>query len=149
MEERYLSKIVVDLLLERKNETSGKKEILLLKRAGTGHYDGYFDLPGGHWENNEDIFNAIIREAKEEIGITINRDDLEIIHIYHKYSKNMLKFVFKASKYEDTIINNEPQSCEIIEWFEIGNLPENIIPGIKFELENIQNGKYYSTEEII
>ena len=61
----------------------------------------------------------------------------------------MLKFIFKASKYEDTIINNEPQSCEIVEWFEIDKLPENIIPGIKFELENIQNGKYYSTEEII
>lgn len=30
MEERHVSKIVVDLLLERKNENTGKKEILMM-----------------------------------------------------------------------------------------------------------------------
>ena len=39
MEERYKSKIVVDLLLKRKNE-NGKEEILLLLRENTGYLDG-------------------------------------------------------------------------------------------------------------
>ena len=147
MEERYLSKIGVDIFLERKNKNSGRKEILMLKRAGTGYFDGYYDLPGGHLEAGEDIFDGMIREAKEEIGIKLKRDDMEIIHIYHKYIKGMLKFVFKADKYEGTPINNEPEACEKIEWIELDNLPENIVPSIKEELENIQNGVYYSREK--
>ena len=144
MEERYLSRIGVDIFLERKNEISGRKQILMLKRAGTGYCDGYYDLPGGHLEANEDIFDGMIREAKEEIGISIKREDMEILHIYHRYKRGMLKFVFKADKYEGTPINNEPDKCEKIEWIDFENLPENIVPSIKIELDNIKNGVYYS-----
>ena len=146
MEERYLSRIGVDIFLERKNEVSGKKQILMLKRAGTGYYDGYYDLPGGHLEANEDIFDGMIREAKEEIGITIKREDMEILHIYHRYKGGMLKFVFKTDKYNGTLINNEPDKCEKIEWIDFEYLPENIVPSIKIELDNIKNGVYYSKE---
>ena len=144
MEERYLSRIGVDIFLERKNEISGRKQILMLKRAGTCYCDGYFDLPGGHLEANEDIFDGMIREAKEEIGITIKREDMEILHIYHRYKGGMLKFVFKTDKYNGTLINNEPDKCEKIEWIDFENLPENIVPSIKIELDNIKNGVYYS-----
>lgn len=144
MEERYLSRIGVDIFLERKNEISGRKQILMLKRAGTGYCDGYFDLPGGHLEANEDIFDGMIREAKEEIGITIKREDMEILHIYHRYKGGMLKFVFKTDKYNGTLINNEPDKCEKIEWIDFEYLPENIVPSIKIELDNIKNGVYYS-----
>ena len=147
MEERYLSRIGVDILLERKNEASGRCEILLLKRQGTGYYDGYYDMPGGHLEANEDIFDGMIREAKEEIGITIKREDMKILHIYHKYKRGMLKFVFKVCKYEGIPINNELDKCEKIEWIDLENLPENIVPSIKIELDNIKRGIYYSKEE--
>ena len=146
MEERYLSRIGVDIFLERKNEILGRKQILMLKRAGTGYCDGYYDLPGGHLEANEDIFDGMIREAKEEIGISIKREDMEILHIYHRYKRGMLKFVFKADKYEGTPINNEPDKCEKIEWIDFENLPENIVPSIKIELDNIKNRVYYSKE---
>ena len=146
MEERYLNRIGVDIFLERKNEISGRKQILMLKRAGTGYYDGYYDLPGGHLEANEDIFDGMIREAKEEIGITIKREDMEILHIYHRYKGGMLKFVFKTDKYNGTLINNEPDKCEKIEWIDFEYLPENIVPSIKIELDNIKNGVYYSKE---
>ena len=146
MEERYLSRIGVDIFLERKNEISGRKQILMLKRAGTGYCDGYFDLPGGHLEANEDIFDGMIREAKEEIGITIKREDMEILHIYHRYKGGMLKFVFKTDKYNGIPINNELDKCEKIEWIDFEYLPENIVPSIKIELDNIKNCVYYSKE---
>ena len=146
MEDRYLSRIGVDIFLQRKNEKSGKNEILMLMRNGTGYCDGYYDLPGGHLEANEDIFDGMIREAKEEIGITIKREDMEIIHIYHRYKGGMLKFVFKVNKYDGIPINNEPDKCEKIEWVEIDNLPENIVPSISIELENIKRQIYYSKE---
>ena len=96
MEERHVSKIVVDLLLERKNENTGKKEILMMLASYLGNM---YDLPGGHLEPNEDLFDAMNREAKEELGIEIEREDMQIIHIYHHYEKDLLKFVFKVKKF--------------------------------------------------
>ena len=147
MSEGYLSRIIVDLLLERKNEKTGKKEILMLLRDNTGYLDGMYDLPGGHLEEGEDIFDAMIREAKEEIGITIKRKDLEMLHIFHGFKKGKLKFVFKANKYEGVPLNNEPNQCKELKWFEIDNLPKNIIPNIKREIKNIKNKEFYSNDE--
>ena len=146
MEERYKSKIVVDLLLKRKNENN-KEEILLSLRENTGYRDGYYDLPGGHVDENEDLFAAMIREAKEEIGIDIFREDMKIIHIYHNYKKDMLKFGFSANKYKGNLVNNEPDKCKELKWFEIENLPENIIPRIRDEILNVENGVFYSYDE--
>ena len=147
MEERYLSRIGVDILLQRENKILSKREILLLKRKNTGYYDGYYDLPGGFLEENEDIFDGMIRETKEELGITIKRKNMEILHIYHKYKRSMLKFVFNVSKFQGKLKNNEPDKCEKIEWFDENNLPKNIIPSINIELDNIKKNKYYSREE--
>lgn len=149
MSERYQSRIVVDLLLERKNEITGKKEILMMLRQGTGHRDGQFDLPGGHLEEGEDLFDAMIREAKEEIGIDIQREDLSIIHIYHNFQKNSLKFVFKVSRYKNEIKNCEENVCKELRWFDINNLPNNIIPGIRIEIENIKNNILFNSDSII
>jgi len=148
MEERYKSKIVVDLLLKRKNE-NGKEEILLLLRENTGYLDGYYDLPGGHVDENEDLFAAMIREAKEEIGIDIFREDMKIIHIYHHFRNGMLKFGFSANRYEGRLINNEPEKCKELKWFETENLPENIIPRIREEILNVENDVFYSYDEKI
>ncbi len=146
MEERHKSRIIVDLLLERLNEETNKKEILLLLRKNTGHGDGLYDLPGGHVDSNEDIFDAMIREAKEEIGIDISRENMEIIHIYHHYKKDSIKFVFNTKKYSNKLENREPDKCGELKWFEIDNLPENIIPKIKEEIQNIEKGVYYSCD---
>lgn len=146
MEERYKSKIVVDLLLKRKNKNN-KEEILLLLRQNTGYRDGYFDLPGGHVDENEDLFTAMIREAKEEVGIDILRENMKMVHIYHHYKNDMLKFIFSVNKYNGILVNNEPEKCKELKWFEMKNLPENIIPKIRDEILNIENGAFYSCDE--
>ena len=143
MEERHVSKIVVDLLLERKNENTGKKEILMMLANYLGNM---YDLPGGHLEPNEDLFDAMNREAKEELGIEIEREDMQIIHIYHHYEKDLLKFVFKVKKFKNKIQNLEPEKCKELKWIEIENLPDNTLSGIRRELEYIKAKKSYSCD---
>ena len=143
MEERHVSKIVVDLLLERKNENTGKKEILMMLASYLGNM---YDLPGGHLESNEDLFDAMIREAKEELGIEIEKEDMQIIHIYHHYEKDLLKFVFKVKKFKNKIQNLEPEKCKELKWIEIENLPDNTLSGIRRELEYIKEKKSYSCD---
>ncbi len=141
MSERHVSRIVVDLLLERKNSTTGKTENLMILAE---YLDNQYDLPGGHLEPGEDLFDAMIREANEEIGITIKRENMQIVHIYHHFSKDVLKFVFKVTNYSGEIKNLEPDKCKEIRWIDINNLPENTIKGIKNEIINIYNDVYYS-----
>ena len=143
MEERHVSKIVVDLLLERKNENTGKKEILMMLANYLGNM---YDLPGGHLEPNEDLYDAMNREAKEELGIEIEREDMQIIHIYHHYEKDLLKFVFKVKKFKNKIQNLEPEKCKELKWIEIENLPDNTLSGIRRELEYIKAKKSYSCD---
>lgn len=148
MEERYQSMIVADLLLKRKND-SGKTEILLALRKNTGYNDGEYELPGGHVDAGEDLINAMIREAKEELNIELERENLKIEHILHHYKGNRLKFVISANKYYGELKIGEPDKCEKLEWFNIEELPENIDKKVKKVLKEIKNGIFYDNSDFL
>lgn len=143
MSERHVSRIVVDLLLERRNSTTGKTEILMMLAE---YIDNQYDLPGGHLESGEDLYDAMIREAKEELGIEIEREDMQMVHINHHFEKDMLKFVFKVKIFKNEIQNLEPEKCKELKWVDIENLPVNTISGIRRELEYIKSKKHYSCD---
>ena len=43
-------------------------EVLFGRRQNTGFEDGAWHVPSGHLEAGESVVQALIREAKEEIG---------------------------------------------------------------------------------
>ena len=113
-------------------------------RQNTGNCDNQYDLPGGHVEANEDLYDAMIREAKEEIGINIKREDLKIVHIFHCYDKGVLKFVFKTTKYQSKIKNSEEDICKELKWVDINDIPNNTINSIKIEIDSIKRELFYN-----
>ena len=124
MKERNKLPISVQLLLENQNK------ILLMKRKNTGYEDGKYSLPGGHVEANEEIRKALVREAKEEIGININVEDLEFYKVLNRkvsQSREYVDFVFKTKRWSGEISNNEKEKCEEIIWADKDKIPENTL----------------------
>ena len=142
MKERFTNVIVTDLIIMRKrNDTT---EILLSKRKNTGYKDGEYELPGGHLEKDEDIFDSRIREAKEELNISLERNDLKILHIMHHYTGNRINFIFLTEKSDIVPQINEPEKCEELRWANINNLPNNTMEKVKTIIGKIILGEMYS-----
>ena len=55
-------------------------EILILKRAG-GYAGGGWFIPGGHVEFGETPLQAVVRETREEVAITLDPATLRLIGI--------------------------------------------------------------------
>lgn len=124
MKERNKFPISAQLLLVKENK------ILLMKRKNTGYEDGKYCFPGGHVKADEEIRQAAIREAKEEIGIDIKKEDLELYKILNRKIEEggeYIDFVFKVKKWTGDVTNAESEKCEEIIWKDINNIPENIL----------------------
>ena len=138
---RFKSVVCADLLIKRviNNETY----ILLMKRQNTGYNDGEYELPGGHLEANEDLYDAMIREAKEELLIDLNREDIKIIHLLHHYNGERLNFIFEV---DGTNINpeiGEKDKCSELVWVKIDELPNETTDKVKQMINNIINNIFY------
>ncbi len=59
-------------------------KILLSRRFQTWYEDGNYGLPAGHGEKGETMRQGVVREAKEEIDISIELDDLEFVLVQHR-----------------------------------------------------------------
>lgn len=144
MSERYTCGIVTDLMLTRKNEQTGDLEVLLALRKNTGYGDGEYELPGGHLEKEEDLLQAMVREAKEELNIELKEKDLKIVHILHHFTGNRINFILTTDSYKGTLHIGEPDKCEKLEWFKIQELPSNTAEKVKKSLKEIYENIYYS-----
>lgn len=124
-------------------------KILLSRRHNTEYFDNYYSFPAGHLDGNETLKQGTIREIKEEMGVDLEQNDLELIHVMNRKIPNdeRLDFFFSAKKWlgEPKII--ETDKCDDLSWFEINSLPKNIIPYIKQAIDSILNNLIYSERE--
>ncbi len=120
-------------------------KVLLLLRKNTGFKDGNYGLVSGHLESNETIMEAMIRETKEEAGIDIDLDNLNLKHILNRQElgNERIDFFFSATDWSGKIVNNEPDKCDGLEWFDLNSLSNNIIDYVKQALKDIKNKKIY------
>ena len=124
------------------------KKILCARRANTGYSDGLYSLPSGHVEARESAVMAAIREAKEEIGITIDPVDLAFVHVGYRLAEERdherVDFYFEITKWTDELYNAEPEKCDDLQWFLEDALPDNMIPAVRQALLTIADGQTYS-----
>lgn len=103
-------------------------------------------MVSGHFEEGETAKQCIIREGLEEANIKIKANDLTVKHIMHRYStdRTYIDFYLTTDVWEGELKNMEENKCDELEWFSIDKLPKNMVPEIKFALDNIKNEIFYS-----
>lgn len=143
IEQRFKLIPAVYLVLRR------DKKVLLLRRANTGYQDGKYGLIAGHLDGDELATVAMIREAKEEAGIHIDPTNLKFVHLAHRLNRNepgqeRIDIFYELTKWQGEIINAEPNKCDDLSWFDINDLPENMLPFVRRVLTYISNGVNYS-----
>ena len=114
-------------------------QILLQRRQGTKLWSGFLALPAGHIDEGENCYDAIIREAKEELSITITKADICDVFVANRRNKSLQPYYdvyFEISSYTGEIQINEPEKCSELVWCDINNLPSDMID---FEVQAIKN----------
>jgi ADP-ribose pyrophosphatase YjhB (NUDIX family) len=140
MTERFRLVSAVHLFLIRDGQ------VLLLRRCGTGYEDGNYGVVAGHLNGDEEVKAAAIREAREETGIAIAPEDLEVVGVMHRRSDDeRIDFFLMARSWSGRVINREPKKCDQLAWFDLGELPENVIPYVRRALENYRLGRWFDS----
>lgn len=82
-----------------------------------------FGLPGGKQDeiDNGDPKLTAIRELKEETGIDVSIEDLELCFALHK--KGAMCYTYLAKKYNGEINHNEPH---VVKWLEFEELTKGV-----------------------
>ena len=120
-------------------------QILLLRRFNTGYEDGNYSLVAGHVDAGETVTQAAVREAFEEAGITLQPENLEVVHVMHRKSNDeRVDFFMRVNDWEGEIRNLEPEKCDDLAWFPLAGMPANLIPCVRRAIENYQQGIFYS-----
>ena len=93
-------------------------KLLILQRGNNKVYPNLWDLPGGFKEENENFKDCVIREFKEETGLSIEVEELIDIksQLYNDEIIIVLFYQVKTNDY-NIILNKEHINYEYVDDF--------------------------------
>jgi len=115
--------LTVDAVIVRKGR--GKKPEILLIKTKNEPFSGCWALPGGYMEEREDIKTAVVREAGEETGLTV--DPVRMVGVYDGTSRDKrgnISVVWLC----DIVKGKEKAGSDAsdLAFFDIGKIPPNL-----------------------
>ena len=134
---RHTLVAAVHLVLRREDK------VLLLRRYRTGWEDGKYSVVAGHLDGDESVVAAMVREAREEAGLTLDARSLRFVHVMHRKrpdGQEAVDFFFSCSEWEGYPQNMEPHKCDDLSWFSESALPGNMVPYVRHALHSIREG---------
>jgi 8-oxo-dGTP diphosphatase len=142
----YRTVVDVMLLLTRIHPASGS-QVLLMRRHRTGYADDLLCAPSGKLEDGEHVLDAVIRETREEVGLTLHHEDLQaacVLHHRNPHGEARVGFFFHT-KHDPARhghpINAEPDKCSQLLWAPIACLPADTVPYIAAGITLWQQGQ--------
>ncbi|CAM5271082.1 methyltransferase domain-containing protein [Streptomyces californicus] len=138
---RHTEVVDVHLILRR------GPDVLLARRAGTGYADGLLHMPSGHAEDGEDVREAMIREAAEEIGLRLEPEELRVaLVMQHRGPGGGARMGwFFVAEYDPARPprNAEPEKCSELGWFPLAALPDDMVAYCRAGLDGYRSGEHF------
>lgn len=136
---RHTEVVDVHLVLRRGDE------VLLARRSGTGYADGLLNAPSGHAEDGEDVREAMIREAAEELGLRLTPEDLGVglvmQHCAPPPARPRIGWFFEAAYGAGgEPWNREPDKCAELVWCPLDALPDDMVAYCRAGLDGLRAG---------
>lgn len=126
-------------------------KLLFGRRLNTGYMDGRLQFPSGHIEKNEDLSGALAREMKEEVGVTVEPRDLDLVFVSHRYEpsgeRDYVDFYFEITKWTGEIVNAEPEKCAELTWLDEGTVSgePDVVDYIREVMADMSRGEKYKS----
>lgn len=102
-----------------------KGKILILKRKG--NHAPYYSIPGGKLDDGETFEDCAIREAMEEMNITISKPEVIAVtnnlDTYRNEGVHYISVVLLTRHFSGTPKIMEPDKCNEVVWADPRNLP--------------------------
>jgi 8-oxo-dGTP diphosphatase len=125
--------------------------VLSLRRSGTGWLDGYWSLPAGAHDGNCSFLDTAIRELREETSLHAQTDRCSVIHVQQVFLPDGGEFLAvycSVEGYEGSPRITEPQKHDGLEWRQLLDDPEAVVPYVRLALLEIAKGSIFSTFEM-
>lgn len=144
MSDRFVVVPAAYVFFLRPSSPGDGQEVLLQLRDGTGYMDGYWAAAvAGHVEQGESVFDAAVREAAEEIGVT----DVQLTPLcaMHRTGNGepvdeRVDYFFTASIWSGEPRILEPEKCADLKWFALDSLPDPVVPHELSVLTRLRDG---------
>jgi 8-oxo-dGTP diphosphatase len=138
--------VAASYVLLRRTE-DGAERVLLQLRRGTGYLDGHWAVSAaGHVEAGEDAVSAAVREAREELGVVLDRADLVPLCAMHRTAgttepgDERVDFFFECRRWAGDPQRREADKAAEVGWFDLAALPEPVVPHELRVLEGLRRG---------
>lgn len=114
-----------------------RNEVLLVKPA----YQNHLGFPGGGINRGEHPLDAGLREIKEELGISLDKEKAKLFNVYINTSENKVDYIFLyvvvLDRRADVKKNYE---IEKVVWSDLNLLPSNIGAATSRRISEIKKG---------
>jgi 8-oxo-dGTP pyrophosphatase MutT (NUDIX family) len=123
------------------------EQVLLQLRQNTGFMDDHWAVAAaGHVEAEESVFEAAVREAREELGITIDPADLVGLTGMHRTQRNgrpideRVDWFFECRRWQGEPRLKEQDKAAALIWYPLDDLPDPVVPHERYVLEHLLAG---------
>ncbi|WP_246531400.1 NUDIX hydrolase [Streptomyces bathyalis] len=138
-----LNVVGVHLYLERDDG----RILLGLRHPDSAYAGSTWHFLAGHCEQ-ESAVACLIREAKEEAGLLIRPEDVDLVHTVHLVDTHggqpRMQMVFRARKWRGEPEILEPDKCTAWQWWEPDALPSRTVPYARAAVAGIGVGRRYT-----
>jgi 8-oxo-dGTP diphosphatase len=142
--QHYQAIVDVHLLLMRDGR------VLLGRRVNTGYGDGAYEPPSSRLAERETIVEAAIRVAAAKTGIALSPSHVSLAHVMHDVSgAGRIAFFLTADGWDGEpgggTDSRSAASYSDFDWFDVDDLPANMIDRARVAVRNYAAGAGFST----